>query len=205
MNSTDYEKFYQGHLTDFGPSAQGVGWKNDHAQMIRFEQLYKLFPKSANFSVNDLGCGVGDFIHFLNEQEGSYTYIGYDLMPTMILKAKEKYSNQKNVVFQCIRSPKEMQFSDYTVASGIFNIRFEATDETWLSMIIETMREMNEKSSFGFAFNVLSKYSDIEHRKKELYYADPLYLFDYCKQHFSKNVALLHDYDQYDFTILIRK
>ena len=205
MNPSEHENFYHGHLADFGSSAQGVGWKNEQAQIVRFEQLGKLFPKSINFSVNDLGCGVGDFIHFLTGQDRSYTYMGYDLMPAMILKANEKHSNKKNVLFQCIKSPNEMQVSDYTVASGIFNIRFEATDETWLSMIIDTMHEMNEKSLCGFAFNVLSKYSDVEQRKKELYYADPMYLFDYCKQHFSRNVALLHDYDQYDFTILIRK
>jgi len=38
-----------------------------------------------------------------------------------------------------------------------------------------------------------------------LYYADPGFFFDYCKTHFAKNVALLHDYGLYDFTILVRK
>lgn len=30
-------------------------------------------------------------------------------------------------------------------------------------------------------------------------------LFDLCKRRYSKNVALLHDYGLYEFTILIRK
>lgn len=64
---------------------------------------------------------------------------------------------------------------------------------------------MNEKSTLGFAFNALTKYSDPEFMKEELYYTDPLFMFDYCKTNFSKNVALLHDYRQYDFTILVRK
>jgi hypothetical protein len=64
---------------------------------------------------------------------------------------------------------------------------------------------MNEKSKAGFAFNVLTKYSDVEFMRKELYYADPCFLFDYCKRAFSKNVALLHDYNQYDFTLIVRK
>ena len=38
-----------------------------------------------------------------------------------------------------------------------------------------------------------------------LYYADPLFLFDYCKKKYSKSVALLHDYGLYEFTILVRK
>jgi hypothetical protein len=38
-----------------------------------------------------------------------------------------------------------------------------------------------------------------------LYYADPRVLFDHCKTRYSKNVALLHDYGLYEFTILVRK
>jgi hypothetical protein len=64
---------------------------------------------------------------------------------------------------------------------------------------------MDDKSDAGFAFNCLTIYSDSDHRKSELYYADPLYLFDYCKKNFSKNVTLLHDYGEYDFTILVKK
>ena len=38
--------------------------------------------------------------------------------------------------------------------------------------------------------------------KDYLFYADPCQLFDYCKQNFSKQVALLHDYRLYEFTII---
>ena len=41
--------------------------------------------------------------------------------------------------------------------------------------------------------------------RDSLYYADPMYLFDYCKRHFAKDVALLHDYSLYDFTLIVRK
>jgi len=30
-------------------------------------------------------------------------------------------------------------------------------------------------------------------------------LFDYCKRTYSRDVALLHDYGLYEFTILVRK
>ena len=64
---------------------------------------------------------------------------------------------------------------------------------------------MNSKSKHAFSFNLLTKYSDKEFMQDYLYYADPLFYFDYCKRNYSKNVALLHDYYQYDFTILVRK
>jgi hypothetical protein len=57
----------------------------------------------------------------------------------------------------------------------------------------------------GFAFNALTSYSDPERMKNTLYYADPCRLFDLCKREFSRDVALLHDYGLYEFTILVRK
>jgi hypothetical protein len=57
----------------------------------------------------------------------------------------------------------------------------------------------------GFAFNCLTAYSDAHKMQSYLYYADPCRLFDLCKRRYSRNVALLHDYGLYEFTILVRK
>ena len=71
--------------------------------------------------------------------------------------------------------------------------------------MVDALSQMNLLSSRGFASTFLTKYSDADRMLDHLYYADPLFLFDYCKRNFSKNVALLHDYTLYDFTILVRK
>ncbi|MBP9926530.1 MAG: class I SAM-dependent methyltransferase [Cyclobacteriaceae bacterium] len=202
-----FSQFYQHHLQQHGASAQGVGWKNHEAQVVRFAKLYELIDGQdrLSFSINDLGCGVGDFVDFLSARARDFVYHGYDVMPEMIKKAMLNNGHHHHVSFQYISHAADMALSDYTIASGIFNIRFDTSDEDWLKHILETLGVMNSKSNRGFAFNVLSTYSDLAYRKKELYYADPGYLFDYCKKYFSKNVALLHDYDQYDFTLIVRK
>jgi hypothetical protein len=99
----------------------------------------------------------------------------------------------------------ELQMADYSVTSGIFNLKPECSEAEWLSHILKTIEVMNRNSLKGFAFNMLTKYSDKEYMRKDLYYADPCFFFDYCKRNFSRNVALLHDYEEYDFTILVRK
>ena len=107
--------------------------------------------------------------------------------------------------FLQIKSNDEIKESDYLIASGIFNVKNEVSESEWLYYILNTIEMMNKKSKKGFAFNVLTKYSDKEYMRDYLYYADPLFLFDYCKRNFSKNVALLHDYGLYEFSILVRK
>ena len=201
----DIDKFYQDNLKQFGSTAKGVGWKNDEAQRVRFSQLFKLVTTKEAFSINDLGCGVADFVDFLNGEKANFVYRGYDMMPEMIQRAKNKFADNELVLLQTIANIAEISPADYTIASGIFNIRLITSDEIWLRHILDTITIMNSKSRLGFAFNILSIYSDSEFRKAELYYADPLYLFDYCKRTFTQNVALLHDYGQYDFTIIVRK
>jgi SAM-dependent methyltransferase len=203
--SNNINKFYQNNLQQYGSTAKGVGWKNEEAQQVRFSQLFKLVTSKEAFSINDLGCGVADFVDFLIDKKATFIYRGYDLMPEMIQLAKDKFIENKRVLLQAVSNPNEMTQSDYTIASGIFNIRFATSDEEWLRQILDTITVMYGKSNLGFAFNVLSIYSDPEFRKSELFYADPLYLFDFCKRTFSRNVALLHDYGQYDFTIIVRK
>lgn len=201
----DLDKFYQDNLQRFGSTAQGVGWKNNEAQRIRFHQLYKLVTTKEIFSINDLGCGVADFVDFLIDEKANFIYRGYDLMPEMIQRARDKFVDIEKVLLHTISNTTEISQADYTIASGIFNIRHSTSDDVWLRYILDTITIMNTKSNLGFAFNVLSIYSDLEFRKSELFYADPLYLFDFCKRTFSQNVALLHDYGQYDFTIIVRK
>jgi hypothetical protein len=100
---------------------------------------------------------------------------------------------------------EELQPADYVLASGIFNVRLECPDKEWEDHIRNTLQDMHGLSRRGFAFNILTSYSDPPFRKDYLYYAQPEYWFGYCKQHFSRQVALLHDYDLYEFTVLVRK
>lgn len=193
--------YYRTNLASHGAGAKGVGWKNEEAQQVRFDQLQKVIY-TERFSVNDAGCGVGDLVFSLRSAHENVNYRGYDLMPEMIEGAKTKFPEEQ---FFLVKALDEMQVADYSMASGILNLKFDYSEVRWKEYILETISILNQKSTLGFSFNALTKYSDVEFMKPELYYSDPLWLFDYCKIHFAKNVALLHDYSQYDFTILVKK
>lgn len=202
----EIKNFYNYNLQSFGSTAQGVGWKNQEAQQVRFEQLSKILIHRSHFLVNDLGCGIADFANYLfNNGYADFNYSGYDVLEEMIKISTDQYREKKNCIFKQITSAEDMELADYTIASGIFNLRYAISDEQWLNYILQTIVQMDKNSCKGFAFNALTSYSDKEKMQEYLYYADPLYLFDYCKKNFSRNVALLHDYNQYDFTILVRK
>ena len=199
------EKYYTDKIKKYGATPKGVDWKDETGQFIRFKQLSKIFDMNEPFSVADIGCGYGKFVEFLDKNFSNYTYFGYDLSSEMVSKALELYSHKQNVFFRHISSLEEIDQAGYVVASGIFNVKIHYSEAEWLFYIFTTLELMNKKSIKGFAFNMLTKYSDREYMKEYLYYADPLFIFDYCKRNFSKKVALIHDYELYEFTILVRK
>lgn len=203
--SEQARSYYDEHIGKHGFSAQGVGWKNEKAQRDRFLELKKLIDQPV-FTINDLGCGTGAFYDFLlSEGCHSFDYRGYDVLDKMITHASENYRDTPSVSFKKIGSAEEMETADYSVASGIFSLKYDHSEEDWITHVTSTLQQMNEKSSRGFAFNMLTKYSDPDRINPDLYYADPLFIFDYCMKHFSRKVALLHDYEQFDFTILLKK
>lgn len=121
----------------------------------------------------------------------------------MIDAAKERYNKTPQARFVLAGEPDCI--SDYSIASGIFNVRQGRSDEEWLAYVEETLDALDRTSRLGFAFNCLTSYSDADKMRDYLYYADPCALFDLCKKRYSRNVAILHDYDLYEFTVLVRK
>lgn len=194
-------KYYTHKINQYGSTPEGVDWNGEESQFLRFNQLSKII-KEKEFSINDIGCGYGKYSEYLSEKCNDFIYNGYDLSNEMIENAKKLYQKSN---FQAIKSLEEVEISDYSIASGIFSVKMEHTESEWLSYILTTLEQMNLKSKKGFSFNMLTKYSDKEYMKENLYYADPLFFFDYCKRNFSKNVSLNHDYGLYEFTILVRK
>jgi cyclopropane fatty-acyl-phospholipid synthase-like methyltransferase len=205
MINASIESYYQNNLSAHGAGAQGVGWKNEEAQHVRFEQLLKVIYSKGPFTINDIGCGVGDLSAYISAKKIEYQYVGYDVLDEMVTQAKLKYPENGSRRFEQVNDLAQMKEADYCVASGIFNLKFEVSEESWKEYIIETIRILHGKSKLGFSFNALTSYSDKDFMKPELHYSNPAWLFDYCKTHFAKNVALLHDYSQYDFTILVKK
>jgi SAM-dependent methyltransferase len=197
------KKYFGEKLDSYGATPQGADWNSDASQWIRFEQIIKICDPKSNFSIIDYGCGYGALVDYLDNKGYQFTYSGYDLLEDMVLKAREMHETRANCTFT--NQESELKMADYVVESGIFNIRLEYSYNEWTGYVIQTLEKMNSLSRLGFAFNMLTSYSDPPYMKPHLYYADPCYYFDYCKRKFSKNVALLHDYNLYDFTILVKK
>lgn len=197
------KSYFEERVVQFGDSPRGADWNSVNSQEVRFDQLLKIIDNDEPFSLIDYGCGYGALADYLEVKGFKVDYYGFDIVEKMIETAREHNVGKSNRTF--VTKSLDLPVCDYVVASGIFNYRADDSFDHWTEYVIEVLTQFNSLSRKGFASNFLTKYSDADRMQPHLYYADPLYIFDYCKKNFSKNVALLHDYKVYDFTILVRK
>nr|CAD6436791.1 class I SAM-dependent methyltransferase [Rhizobium sp. Q54] len=195
--------YYSAKLAEHGQSARGVDWNGEASQTLRFEQLSKIIREAKGLSVNDLGCGYGSYFDYLRARFADARYHGFDLSSDMIKAAQRRFAGAEYASFVVAGEPDTI--ADYGIASGIFNVRLDSPDDVWLEYILQTLDVLDRTSRLGFAFNCLTSYSDPPMMRDYLYYANPGDLFDHCRRKYSRNVVLLHDYDLYEFTILVRK
>ena len=199
----DVARYFASKLEEHGTTARGVDWNGDAAQTLRFDELLRIVDVAGRFSINDLGCGYGALLNHLDARGLEVDYTGIDVSAEMARAGARRFGDRADADFICAARPNRE--ADYSVASGIFNVRLERSDAEWRGYIEATLDLLHAASRRGFSFNCLTSYSDAWKMRDELYYADPCALFDLCKRRYSKSVALLHDYGLYDFTILVRK
>ena len=197
-------RYYSGRLREHGSTARGVDWNSEESQVLRFAQLAKLLPPAGAYSVVDYGCGYGALVAFLERQGngGGFEYLGFDISKDMVEQARRDHQGANR---RFTNAKDELKPADFALASGIFNVMLDSAVEDWTAYVMHTLEQLDRLGTRGFAFNMLTSYSDADRMRADLYYGDPREFFDHCKRTFSKQVALLHDYGLYEFTILVRK
>ncbi len=180
-----------------------MDWNSEDSQALRFAQLCRVLRDKGPFSINDIGCGYGELRDFLEREGHEADYLGVDIAPAMVAAARARAGRAARTRFAEGAQPGRV--ADFAVASGIFNVRLAVPDAEWRAHLLATLDGLDACSRRGFAFNCLTSYSDPERMRADLYYADPLPLFDHCKRRYSRQVALLHDYGLYEFTLIVRK
>ena len=191
--------YYDRFARYYGNSLKTVNWSSRKNQELRFQQFLPFLPQTY-FTINDIGCGLGDFLLYLNKHRtANFHYTGYDLSTNMIDLANKNIRSD-NVRFDQIEDLNQMAEADYSIASGTFNKRFLFPSKTkYVKHFYQSINTMAAKSKKGFGFNFLS---DVD---KPRFYDGLLYLnkaevLAYGKQKFGDQVTLIEDYHKIDVT-----
>jgi SAM-dependent methyltransferase len=196
-------RYYGEKVQAHGAEPRGVDWNSAESQQLRFVQLLEVAKDSGPFSLTDYGCGYGALLDALAGEDRLTLYQGFDIAEPMVELALCRFAGRNDCEFTT--RPQDLRPTDFVVASGIFNARLDIRRDAWRDYVIGQLERMVELARVGFAFNMLTSYSDAERQRPDLYYADPMWWFDHCKRNLAPRVRLLHDYPLWEFTIVAWK
>ena len=197
-------RYYTDTVQTHGATPHGVDWTCVPTQELRFVQLLKLCDFTAPFSLNDLGCGYGALLAFLAKRHRGckVDYLGVDLSGAMIAQAHDLWAKRRRTRF--LVSHASPRSADYSLASGIFNVRLDPSAARWTRFIATTLEQLHATSRRGFAVNFLAPLPRGITGTPALYRAPPGLWRRYCEQTLGAEVEVLTGYGMREFTLLVR-
>jgi SAM-dependent methyltransferase len=198
------ESYYSEKVIAFGPTPHGADWDSIITQEVRFLQLLKICNFSAPFSLNDIGCGYGALWSYLTKyhSETDVDYLGVDISPAMINQADRLQRDLSRASFMVAQvSPR---IADYSVASGIFNVRLDQPLDKWERYVGKTLVDMQTSSRRGFAVNFMTP-TVLNEIPEGLYCTTPIPWVQFCEHHLRSSAQVLADYGLREFTLLVRR
>src|SRR5437868_9480849 len=112
----DIAAYYSAKVARFGATPSGVDWTCQATQEMRFVQLLKLCDFASPFSLNDLGCGYGALVAYLDRRhhDCAVEYLGIDVSEAMVRQARRLWREHSGAAFAVGHaSPRT---ADYAVA-----------------------------------------------------------------------------------------
>ena len=197
---------YQKLFSEHGAGHQAVQWSSRETQHERFSVLCEVVGPSDR--IIDLGCGLGELLTWLRGERGfAGQYLGLDLVPEFVKHARERFASDALASFAEFDVASGTLPSDYDVVllSGMFNNQMS---DNW-GFLTGTLEKMYRAARARVAFNALSTY--VDYQSPGLFYADPLRVFDFCRQKLGARVDLRHAYQikkgtiPFEFTMYLFK
>lgn len=200
MDYEEIRKYYKDKLSMFGPTAEGMDWKNKSTQYLRFERIVNFIQFESKPSILDVGCGSSELFAFCLSKNFDCMYQGLDIVKEMVDFSNEKFGKKVAVLGDIDSISK---FYNYVVASGTFNAKLNSSDEEWKLFFYSNLIKMFERCTDGIIFNCMTEHVDWKYDR--LFYPSLSDITKFINQNISKNFIIDHSYDLFEMTIFIKK
>ena len=203
--TNNLKNYYADLFKKHGNTPAAVQHVSSADQYKRFDVLCA--DVSKDNSIIDVGCGLGDMLGYLRSKGFEGKYLGLDFVDEFINHNNEFYHADPNADFMVFDILKDEfpQGYDQIILSGVFNNIMNDNDH----FAKTALKKMFDAASEQISFNMMSSYVDFT--DDDLFYYNPLDIFDFCKKNLSKHLVLKHDYGlgqhnyPYEFSMFVKK
>lgn len=209
-------EYFGGRFKKYGFSHKSLSWESPFTQNARFVELLKvctLGSKLKDISLLDFGCGLGHLFKFIKDngllESWGINYEGTDINPAFIDEASKKFSAAR---FTLKDDGLYKRKFDYTVCSGLYNLKFSEDFDIAAHYKGELAR-LFDAAQCGLAVNFQTQNALPlipkrlrEGEKKRFYFHDPEKVLEDLKT-ISSNISISNNYlpGDYDITFYLPK
>lgn len=197
---TEVALHYNSKVQAFGATALGLDWPSLSAVHDRLFALLESADLHEGSSLNDLGCGWGAAIHVVDHlyPDGKIDYVGIDVAPEMIDVARARCGARPRTCF--LVGSRCSRVADFSIASGIFNVKLGASREAWERHVRATIENLHAHSICGFAFNLMLP-TTATRCVPQLYCTHPEPWVQFCEALSGRRVTVRQVRDLAEFTL----
>lgn len=207
-------KRYSDRFYKLGKDIKTLGWGSIEQQQYRFKQTLSSGVEFDKKVVLDIGCGFGDYLHFLitnlNEDRLMKSYLGFDLNPDLINEARKHMPKKLEVNFDVVdilKKKSESPIANIGVMLGVlnFNLKDKANNLEYSKLAItNAFSHVDETLIVDFLSSKLTS----EYPKEDfVFYHNPIDMLEFALT-LTDNVKLIHNYmpiPQKEFMLILSK
>ena len=184
---------YNERFKKFNLNPKTLGWDKRSNQRYRFQKAIEIV-KIKNNSILDLGCGLGDFLTFLNEKNIKYkSFAGVDINSSFIASFFNIFPKNKFFVNDFMSIAKINTKYDYIFAFGLINLKYKnLVNFNYLKNFISKSFKITKKA---LVFDFISSYQVKDNSPEHFIIThDPSKVIKFILSDISSNVSIHHDY-----------
>ena len=192
---------YEKQLARFGPTAQGMDWKDEASQELRFRVLCEVCDLGGR-SLHDVGCGAGHLYGFLRRQGVA---VGLHRERRLPAHARVRPPPASRSPLRSAGTSDRLVRGDLGRRGLLGALQREARPlgRSWWRFVREALRRMYAMCRVAIAFNLMS--DRVDWRAKDLFYAPRGAVLDFCRAELSPWVILRHDYPLHEYTVYVHR
>lgn len=201
----DQREHWKALAKEHAGTVYAVGSESLVHKYLRYEKLSELFAKEKQFTLHEIGPGIGDFYGWLQSKHPEFQTIDYsasEITAEYCDIARQRYPGIKFYNRDIISESVDETY-DYVILSGVFHQQGGVSHRHWISYMESLLKVAWSMANRGVAFNVITSYADFY--KPGNFYADLGELQLFIVRRLSRFFRLDCSYPLFEGTFLVIK
>lgn len=197
-------EYYSGLFKKYGYSPLAVAGKAEEYKNLRYEKVSGIFFNDNNFSLHDVGSGLGHYYPFLKKRlkEKKFDYSGSEINKEFYNFCKKKYPEVEFFLRDLSKKVHDNKY-DYLIITGVFYHTCGVDHKKWQKFCFKLIDNCFKMAKKGIACNFITEF--VDYKKDDLYYCNIDKITNYIVSNLSRFFNIYHAYPLYEFTLNIFK